>query len=109
MQRNIFIILISILVILVLIYFYNIRESVINKEYRDNNINIEYPYFDNDIIDRYLDNYIKKYTSNKNDYLFIDYDYANDVDNIYLTLYIYKENMGVSSINSSSFLVDVGN
>ena len=39
-----------------LIYLYDEREEIINKEYRDevNNISIDYPYFNNVIIDKYI-------------------------------------------------------
>ena len=54
MKRNIFLVLVSILFILVLFYFYDMKEEVLNKEYRDyeNNVSIDYPYFNNIVIAR---------------------------------------------------------
>lgn len=96
MRKNIFIILISTLLILVLIYLYNEKETIMNKEYRDyeNNIFIDYPYFNDIIIDNYINDYLASYIEEGNDLLdllFIDYDYEELDDRIELMLYIYKE------------------
>ena len=96
MKKNIFLILISILLILVLFYFYDDKEEILNKEYPDynNNISIHYPYFNNIVIDNYLNDYLESYIEQGNDLLdllFIDYDYEEINDRIELMLYIYKE------------------
>ena len=96
MKKNVFLILVSILLILVLFYFYDEKEEILNKEYidYDNNISIHYPYFNNIIIDNYLNDYLEPYIEQGNDLLdllFIDYDYEELNDRIELMLYIYKE------------------
>lgn len=96
MKKNFFLILISTLFILVLIYLYDEREEILNQEYRDyeNNISIDYPYFNNIIIDNYLNDYLEPYIDQGNDLLdllFIDYDYEELEDRIELILYIYQE------------------
>ena len=44
-----------------LIYFYDKKEEVLNREYRDyeNHISVDYPYFNNAIIDNYLNDYLE--------------------------------------------------
>ncbi|MBQ8681752.1 MAG: polysaccharide deacetylase family protein [Bacilli bacterium] len=96
MKKNIFIILISTLFILMLIYLYDEKEDILNKEYRDykNNISIDYPYFNNIVIDNYLNDYLEPFIEQGNDLidlLFIDYDYEELDDRIELILYIYQE------------------
>ena len=96
MKGNIFLVLVSILFILVLFYFYDMKEEVLNKEYRDyeNNVSIDYPYFNNIVIDNYLNDYLDSYIDQSNDLidlLFIDYDYEKIDERIELMLYIYKE------------------
>lgn len=97
MKKNIFIILISTLFVLVLIYLYDEKEEVLNRSYRDNvnHISIDYPYFNNVIIDNYLNDYLEPFIEQGNDWgdlLFIDYDYEELEDRIELLLYIYQEN-----------------
>lgn len=79
-----------------LIYLYDEKEKIINREYRDyeNNISIDYPYFNNIVIDNYLNDYLEPYINQSNDFvdlLFIDYDYEELEDRIELILYIYQE------------------
>ena len=94
MKKNLFIILITTLLILILLYLYDKKEFVLNKKYNNtiNNIHIEYPYFNNKIIDNYINLYLNNYLNkNQNNYLFIDYDYKQKKENIDLTLYIYEK------------------
>lgn len=98
MKKNIFIILVSILAILVLIYLYDKRETVLNKEYHNGkeNISIYYPYFNNPSIDSYLEEYLQEYLVQNEqlfDMLFIDYDldYHDDASDMSLIFYIYQE------------------
>ena len=53
MKKNIFIILVAILFILLLLYFFDKRIAILNKEYvnMEENIHIEYPYFNNSTIE----------------------------------------------------------
>lgn len=114
MKKNIFIILVSTLFVLMLIYLYDEKERILNKEYRDsiNNISIDYPYFNNVIIDNYLNDYLESYIEQGNDWgdlLFIDYDYEELEDKIELILYIYKENGNSVKKEIQKLEVDVDN
>lgn len=114
MNKNIFIILTSCLLILVLIYLYNQTEQILNKEYNDyqNNIYIDYPYFNNPIIDTYITNYLNPYITNKPssiDLLFIDYDYHQLNEKIELILYIYQEKENMIKQHSKKFEIEVNN
>lgn len=112
MKKNIFIILISTLFILILIYFYDEKENVLNRSYRDNNISIDYPYFNNLVIDNYLNDYLESYIKQGNDFLdllFIDYDYYELDDRIELILYIYKESGSLVQKEIQKMEIDVYN
>ena len=79
MKKAIFVTLITTLTILILFYFYDQRETILNKQYSSNTnkIHIEYPYFHNQIIDNYIKTTIEKYQNN-NKLTFIDYDYQKE-------------------------------
>lgn len=91
MKKNLFLILVSTLFILVLIYLYDEKEEILNREYLDyeNNIFIDYPYFNNVVIDNYLNDYLEPYINQANDLvdlLFIDYDledFENKIKAVY--------------------------
>lgn len=114
MKKNIFILLVSTLFILMLIYLYDEREEILNKEYRDevNNISIDYPYFNNVIIDNYLNDYLEPFINQGSDWgdlLFIDYDYEELEDRIEILIYIYQENGGMVQKNIQKMEIDVYN
>ena len=114
MKKNLFIILISTLSILLLIYLYDEKEKILNKEYRDfeNNISIDYPYFNNIVIDNYLSDYLEPYINQGNDLidlLFIDYDYEELEDRIELILYIYQEKGSAVQKEVRKLEIDVDN
>lgn len=117
MKKNIFIILVSTLLILVLIYSYDQRENILNKEYHDNtrNISIYYPYFNNPSIDTYLEDYLQSYLiqdTNILDLLFIDYDleYQDTTTNqISLTFYIYQEKNNMIKKETRQMNLDIAN
>ena len=94
MKKYVLIVISTIILVAVLLYFYDAREEVLNREYIDdkNNIHIEYPYFNDRIIDGYINNYLELNISDSTDYeLFMDYDYTlvNDIVDLYI--YTYKE------------------
>ena len=94
MKKYIFIVLSTIILVAVLLYFYDAREEVLNREYIDdkNNIHIEYPYFNDRVIDSYINDYLELNISDSTDYeLFMDYDYTlvNGIVDLYI--YTYKE------------------
>ena len=89
-------------------YFYERREIVLNKEvFLNKNTYIEYPYFNKKEIDHYITNYLNSYMTKKNDYLFIDYDYLEENNNIELSLYTYEENGIISKETINTLNLDL--
>ena len=88
MEKNIFIVLITTLLVLFLIYKYENVETIQNKEYIKNNTIVTYPYFNNEKLDNYINDYINKNSDYKT---IIDYDYNIENNKLNLTLYMHKE------------------
>jgi len=114
MKKNIFLILVTALFILVLFYLYDAKEKIVNKEYRDykNNITVDYPYFNNIVIDNYLNDYLETYINQSNDLLdllFIDYDYEEINNRIELMLYIYQEKGHIIKKETRKIDIDTNN
>ena len=110
MKRDLFIILVSTLFILTLMYLYDKVEVVLNREYQNttDHVHIEYPYFHNQIIDNYINIYLNNYIEkNGNNSLFIDYDYTEKKQNIELTIYIYEKNEGIIKEKQKTFSVNL--
>ena len=71
MKRDLFLLLVSTLFILMLVYFYEQKEQFLNKKLQLNeNTYIEYPYFNKKEIDHYIANYLNSYQMKNNQYLF---------------------------------------
>jgi peptidoglycan/xylan/chitin deacetylase (PgdA/CDA1 family) len=91
-MKKIFIFLLILLSILIIIYITKNKDIILNKEYLEDNITIEYPYFNNKDLDNYINNYltnaIETFKYNDNNELFIDYDY-NIINNV-LNLILYQ-------------------
>ena len=112
MKKYIFLILVATLFILVLFYFYDERINILNKEYHDydNNIIVNYPFFNDIIIDNYLNDYLDNYINNDIvDLLFIDYDYLIQDDRIELIFYIYEEKGNIAKKESRKIKLDLVN
>lgn len=109
MKKYLFIIITTTILITVLIYFYDKKETILNKEYIDNNIHIEYPYFNNQGIDNYINTYLNKIIDNNpnNSKLFMDYDYDIQEETIALSLYTYKEKNNMISKDIKNLEVDL--
>lgn len=111
MKRYLFLCLVISLIILVLLYFYDKRDVVINNIYSNMNIYIEYPLFNNKNIDNYISDYVNDIISScsyEYDY-FIDYDY-NILDGyVYLNMYKYKYYDNIYNMDVDSFIVDINN
>lgn len=109
MKKYLFIIITTTILITVLIYFYDKKETILNKEYIDNNIHIEYPYFNNQGIDNYINTYLNKIIDNNpnNSKLFMDYDYDIQAETIALSLYTYKEKNNMISKDIKNLEVDL--
>lgn len=77
-----------------------IGEQVISKKYLEENnayqLEIIYPYLTNNVIDTHIDNYINKSITNfkyhlkQQGELYIDYDYQEENNQVYLTFYKYQ-------------------
>ena len=110
MKKYIFIVVSTIILISTLIYFYDVKEKILNKEYINNNddIHIEYPYFNNRLIDNYINNYLELTINDSNNYkLFMDYDY-DLVDNIIdLYIYTYKEKDNIVNKNIKNMEINL--
>ena len=107
MKKDLFIILVSFLFILVLLYWYDKREIVINQHYSLNSskIHIEYPYFHHKLIDTYINHYLNQYIDDDS-VLFIDYDYLMEHNMIELTIYTYLERDKIVKEKEKKFLVN---
>ena len=104
MKKNIFLILVTTLFILILLYFYDEKEYIQNEHYIKDNTYIEYPYFNNLEIDTYINNYLKNKITNNNN-VFIDYDYEINNHIVSLNIYTYKEYN--NKINYSNKLIEI--
>jgi len=93
-MKKLFYILLIILGILVIIYLFKNNDIVLNKEYRERSINIEYPCFNNSFLDNkivdYLNDKISSFKYKDKGNMFIDYDYNLDSDELELKLYYYE-------------------
>ena len=110
MKRDLFLLLVSILFILMLLYFYEQKEQFLNKKLQLNeNTYIEYPYFHKKEIDQYIYQYLNFYLGEDNRSLFIDYDYnyLEDEKIVHLLFYIYEENGVVIRENVKEFVLDL--
>lgn len=93
-MKKLFYILLVILCILVLIYLFKNDDIVLNKEYNEEDIVIEYPYFNNSFLDtkiiNYLNDKISSFKYNDNGEMFIDYDYSLNNDELDINFYSYE-------------------
>lgn len=82
------------------------KEEIVNKEINNNDIEISFPYFDNDIIDSYINEYLDNYIDNKG---IIDYDYDVIDNKYYIEFYKYFYDTGIYSYDSDMFIIDLEN
>ena len=93
---------------MLLVIDYN--KEIVNKKVFSDNKEINYPFFNNDKIDKYINNYLNEYIVNDGENnIFIDYDYIDNDDLCYMTFYKYILNGNVISSNSDSFEIDIEN
>ena len=92
----------SICILSIILLFISIskkEEGISNRVYHNNNITINYPYFNNKKIDNYIEEFIINSTSTIN--TFIDYDYNLIDNNYHVNFYIYKFNNNIIKKNVS--------
>lgn len=108
MKHRYFILPLVIISLILLVIDYN--KEIINKKVFSDNKEINYPFFNNDKIDKYINNYLNEYIVNDSENnIFIDYDYIDNDDLCYMTFYKYILNGSVISSNSDSFEIDIEN
>lgn len=108
MKHRYFILPLVIISLILLVIDYN--KEIINKKVFSDNKEINYPFFNNDKIDKYINNYLNEYIVNDGENnIFIDYDYIDNDDLCYMTFYKYILNGNVISSNSDSFEIDIEN
>ena len=108
MKHRYFILPLVIISLILLVIDYN--KEIINKKVFSDNKEINYPFFNNDKIDKYINNYLNEYIVNDGENnIFIDYDYIDNDDICYMIFYKYILNGNVISSNSDSFEIDIEN
>ncbi len=108
MKHRYFILPLVIISLILLVIDYN--KEIVNKKVFSDNKEINYPFFNNDKIDKYINNYLNEYIVNDSENnIFIDYDYIDNDDLCYMTFYKYILNGNVISSNSDSFEIDIEN
>ena len=108
MKNRYFILPLVIISLILLVIDYN--KEIVNKKVFSDNKEINYPFFNNDKIDKYINNYLNEYIVNDSENnIFIDYDYIDNDDLCYMTFYKYILNGNVISSNSDSFEIDIEN
>lgn len=108
MKNRYFILPLVIISLILLVIDYN--KEIVNKKVFSDNKEINYPFFNDDKIDKYINDYLNEYIVNDSENnIFIDYDYIDNDDLCYMTFYKYILNGNVISSNSDSFEIDIEN
>ena len=92
---------------MILVIDYN--SEIVNKVLIDSNRTINYPFFDNDNIDIFIENYLNMTSNNYSDDIFIDYDGYLKENKYYLSFYKYIVGSGKISNDIDSFIIDMDN
>ena len=96
-----------IIIFMILVIDYN--SEIVNKVLIDSNRTINYPFFDNDNIDLFIENYLNRTSNNYSDDIFIDYDGYLKENKYYLSFYKYIVGSGKISNDIDSFIIDMDN
>ena len=109
MKYRYFILPAIIVCFIVLVIEYDNRD-ITNVEVFDDNKEIIYPFFDNDCVDRYINDYLNDYIVS-GDNVLIDYDYVdvNVNGSYYLSFYRYAFDGNLIDRGVDSFFVDIKN
>lgn len=98
--------MLPVIIIALMILVLDSEKTIENKTMFNDNIEINYPFFGIEEIDKYIDNYLNKCIENTKDIL-IDYDYIEKENNYYVTF--YKNIINGNRINSDidTFYIDI--
>ena len=80
------------------------KDVLVNKEIINDNIEINYPYFNDNKIDNFINEYLDRY-KDKNG--IIDYDYDNNDNKYYVVFYKYFFDSNIYSYDLDSFMLDL--
>lgn len=107
-RKHLLIIIFLVLIILFLFVFcslsnkHDVINKIIKKEENTYSYLINYPYFNNDKVDNYVDNYLSERINTiilDNGDLFIDYDYDIKDNNIFIKFYEYVTKLNIIKEN----------
>ena len=97
------------IIVFVMILVIDSNKEVVNRVFIDSNRTIYYPFFDNDNIDIYIENYLNMSSDNYSSDIYIDYDGYINEDKYYLDFYKYILGNGITSSDIDSFVIDMDN
>lgn len=80
------------------------KDVLVNKEIINDNIEINYPYFNDKKIDDFINEYLDRYKNNNG---IIDYDYDNRDNKYYVVFYKYFFDSNIYSYDLDSFVIDL--
>ena len=80
------------------------KDVLVNKVIINDNIEINYPYFNDKKIDDFIDEYLDRYKNNNG---IIDYDYDNRDNKYYVVFYKYFFDSNIYSYDLDSFMIDL--
>ena len=80
------------------------KDVLVNKEIINDNIEINYPYFNDNKIDNFINEYLDRYKNNNG---IIDYDYDNRDNKYYVVFYKYFFDSNIYSYDLDSFMIDL--
>lgn len=80
------------------------KDVLVNKEIINDNIEINYPYFNDNKIDNFINEYLDRYRDKSG---IIDYDYDNNDNKYYVVFYKYFFDSNIYSYDLNSFMIDL--
>lgn len=99
--------LLPMIIISLMIFTINNDNVIVNKKIVFGDSAIDYPFFNNNVVDNYFGAYLSKYEYCNN--ILIDYDYYNVDNKYYITFYKYIFNNNIVINDYDSFIVDTFN
>lgn len=80
------------------------KDVLVNKEIINDNIEINYPYFNDNKIDNFINEYLDRYRDKNG---IIDYDYDNNDNKYCVVFYKYFFDSNIYSYDLDSFMIDL--